>query len=57
VSRRRLDSVDFDPDAVDEDGLPVVYNEEKIAAFWGKKPTELLGRWTRATAIAGGSHA
>lgn len=55
VSRRRMDDAGFDPDAVDEDGLPLVYNEERIAAFWGSRPTELLGRWTRFTAIAGDS--
>ena len=31
VSRRRLDDADFDPNAVDEDGLPLVYNEQRIA--------------------------
>jgi hypothetical protein len=44
VSRRRLDDEDFDPDAVDEEGLPLVYNEERIAAFWGTRPGELAGR-------------
>jgi hypothetical protein len=49
-----MDAADFDPDAVDEDGLPLVYNEEKIAKFWSGRPGELLGRWTKFTAIAGG---
>lgn len=49
VSRRRLDDDDFDPDAVDEDGLPLVYNEERIAAFWKDKPGELAGRWVLCT--------
>jgi hypothetical protein len=47
VSRRRLDDEDFDPNAVDEDGLPLVYNEQRIANFWGKRPGELAGRWTK----------
>jgi hypothetical protein len=53
VSRRRLDAEDFDPDAVDEEGLPLVYNEARIAAFWSKRPGELAGRWTRFAAISG----
>ncbi|WIA08193.1 hypothetical protein OEZ85_007646 [Tetradesmus obliquus] len=52
VSRRRLDAADFDPDAVDEEGLPLVYNEARIAAFWGKRPGELASRWTRFAAIS-----
>lgn len=52
VSRRRLDAPDFDPDAVDEEGLPLVYNEARIAAFWGKRPGELASRWTRFAAIS-----
>jgi hypothetical protein len=47
VSRRRLDDEDFDPDAVDEDGLPLVYNEQRIASYWGRRPGELAGRWTK----------
>jgi hypothetical protein len=50
VSRRRLDDADFDPDAVDEEGLPLVYNEERIAAFWGTRPGELAGRCACARA-------
>jgi hypothetical protein len=53
VSRRRLDADDFDPDAVDEEGLPLVYNEARIAAFWSKRPGELASRWTRFAAISG----
>lgn len=30
-----------------------VYNEAKIADYWGSRPGELLGRWTRFTAISG----
>lgn len=40
MSRRRLDQADFDPYEVDEDGLPLVYNEQRIAAFWKGKPGE-----------------
>ena len=47
-----MDQTDFDPDAVDEEGLPLVYNEKSIASFWGSRPGELLGRWTRFTAIS-----
>eukprot|EP00882_Tetradesmus_deserticola_P012006 GHRQ01012707.1.p1 GENE.GHRQ01012707.1~~GHRQ01012707.1.p1 ORF type:complete len:132 (+),score=35.89 GHRQ01012707.1:283-678(+) len=53
VSRRRLDDADFDAEAVDEEGLPLVYNEARIAAFWGRRPGELAGRWTRFAAISG----
>eukprot|EP00879_Flechtneria_rotunda_P018081 GHRR01018954.1.p1 GENE.GHRR01018954.1~~GHRR01018954.1.p1 ORF type:complete len:193 (+),score=54.96 GHRR01018954.1:1089-1667(+) len=53
VSRRRLDASDFDPNAVDEEGLPLVYNEARIAAFWSKRPGELASRWTRFAAIIG----
>ncbi|KAG2430848.1 hypothetical protein HXX76_009822 [Chlamydomonas incerta] len=52
VSRRRLDAEDFDPDEVDEDGLPLVYNEERIAAYWGGRPGELTGRWTKFAAVS-----
>ena len=30
VSRRRMDDADFNPDAVDADGLPLVYNEVRL---------------------------
>ncbi|GFR44520.1 hypothetical protein Agub_g5787, partial [Astrephomene gubernaculifera] len=52
VSRRRLDSADFDPDAVDGEGLPLVYNEARIAAYWGGRPGELAGRWTQFAAVS-----
>jgi hypothetical protein len=35
-------------------GLPLVYNEQRIASFWGKRPGELTSRWTRFAAISGG---
>jgi len=47
-----MDAEDFDPNAVDSDGLPLVYNEGRIASYWGSRPGELLGRWTRFTAIS-----
>jgi len=53
VSRRRMDDAGFDSDAVDADGLPLVYNEQRIADYWKGKPGELLKRWTRFTAISG----
>jgi aarF domain-containing kinase len=52
VSRRRMDAADFDPDEVDEDGLPLVYNEERIAQFWSKRPGELASRWGNFAAIS-----
>jgi hypothetical protein len=52
VSRRRMDAADFDPDAVDEEGLPLVYNEARISEFWSTRPGELVGRWTRFTAVS-----
>ncbi|GAX80969.1 hypothetical protein CEUSTIGMA_g8404.t1 [Chlamydomonas eustigma] len=52
VSRRRMDAADFDPDAVDEEGLPLVYNEKRIANFWGNRPGEMVGRWGRFTAVS-----
>ena len=33
-----MDHPDFDPYEVDADGLPLVYNEERIAGFWKGKP-------------------
>ncbi len=53
VSRRRMDAADFDPDEVDEDGLPLVYNEESIAAYWRGRPGELASRWTMFASISG----
>lgn len=41
VSRRRLDQPDFDPYEVDEDGLPLVYNEQRISSFWKGKPGDI----------------
>eukprot|EP00798_Chlamydomonas_sp_ICE-L_P020473 gene20473-27261_t len=52
VSRRRMDKGDFDPDAVDDEGLPLVYNEEKLSAFWSNRPGELASRFTRFTSIS-----
>ncbi len=33
MSRRRMDDASFDPDAVDADGLPLVYNEVRLAGL------------------------
>ena len=52
VSRRRLDAADFDPNEVDEEGLPLVYNEEAIAAFWRGRPGELTTRWAKFAGIS-----
>ncbi len=48
-----MDSADFDADEVDEDGLPLVYNEQRIASFWKGRPGELASRWARFGAVAG----
>jgi len=53
VSRRRLDDDDFDPDAVDDEGLPLVYNEQRIAAFWSTRPGELAGRCVGCCLVVG----
>jgi hypothetical protein len=52
VSRRRMDDASFDPDAVDDEGLPIVYNEARIADFWRTRPGELAARWTKFFGIA-----
>eukprot|EP00798_Chlamydomonas_sp_ICE-L_P018062 gene18062-24485_t len=52
VSRRRMDQQSFDPNATDEEGLPLVYNEEKISQFWGKQPGQLASRFSRFAGIA-----
>jgi aarF domain-containing kinase len=52
VSRRRMDEADFDPDEVDEEGLPLVYNEERISAFWSARLGELASRWASFAAIS-----
>ena len=52
VSRRRLDEADFDPDEVDVEGLPLVYNEDKINSYWRGRLGELAGRWASFAGIA-----
>ncbi|KAK9915022.1 hypothetical protein WJX75_003712 [Coccomyxa subellipsoidea] len=53
VSRRRMtDDVGFDPDEVDEEGLPLVYNEAKITEFWRLRWGELASRWTTFAGIS-----
>lgn len=47
VSRQRMKQDGFDANAVDSEGLPLVYNEELIASFWKDRPGELASRWTR----------
>lgn len=53
VSRRRMDEADFDPNETDSEGLPMVYNETKIAEFWKNRPGELATRWAKFGAISG----
>lgn len=55
VSRRRMDEADFDPDETDSEGLPLVYNEAKIAEFWRSRPRELATRWAKFGRISGAS--
>ena len=47
-----MDAVDFDPDEVDEEGLPLVYNEDRINAFWSARLGELAGRWATFAGIS-----
>jgi len=47
-----MDAVDFDPDEVDEEGLPLVYNEDRINAFWSARLGELAGRWATFARIS-----
>ena len=37
---------------MDDEGLPLVYNEKRIAAFWSGRPGELTSRWTNFVAVA-----
>lgn len=52
MSRRRLDAADFNVEQVDAEGLPLVYNEAAIAAFWRRRPGDLAGRWAKFAAIS-----
>jgi hypothetical protein len=47
-----LDDADFDPTAVDDEGLPVVYDEVAIAQFWSTRPGELATRWAKFAAVS-----
>jgi hypothetical protein len=56
VSRRRMDQADFDPNEVDEDGLPLVYNEERIAQVGTHAPGPgpvAAGDWQHRAAAPG----
>lgn len=48
-----MDEDDFDPDETDSEGLPLVYNEAKIADFWRSRPGELASRWAKFGRISG----
>jgi len=52
VSRQRMRMSDFDPNATDDEGLPLVYNEDRIAEFWKQRPGELAERWKRFAGIS-----
>lgn len=43
---------EIDLNAVDEDGLPLVYSVNRIATFWNDKPVELAQRWSRFLRIS-----
>eukprot|EP00439_Symbiodinium_sp_Y106_P004801 s5089_g1.t1 len=45
-------AADSDVNAVDADGLPLVYSVERIAQFWDTKPGELADRWSRFLRIS-----
>mmetsp|Transcript_97166 Transcript_97166/g.245055 ORF Transcript_97166/g.245055 Transcript_97166/m.245055 type:complete len:865 (-) Transcript_97166:164-2758(-) len=46
VSQQAAEQGDEDPNAVDGDGLPLVYSVERIARFWDTQPGELAQRWS-----------
>lgn len=48
-----MDEAGFDPEAVDEEGLPLVYNEQRIAEYWAGRRAVLLSRWTSFASISG----
>lgn len=52
VSKQVVLEAGNDPTAVDEDGLPLVYSVERIAAFWDTKPGDLAERWSRFLRIS-----
>ncbi len=54
VSRRRMDDPTFDSDAVDEEGLPIVYNEQRIAEYceWRRAELTLWG-WGQGWQVQG----
>jgi len=41
-----------DPNATDEDGLPLVYSVGRIASYWDTRPSELAERWSRFLRIS-----
>jgi len=46
VSQQSASLGGVNPDAVDEEGLPLVYSVERIERFWNDKPQELAARWS-----------
>lgn len=52
VSQQTAEDGLQDPNAVDEDGLPLVYSVDRIAKFWNTKPGELTERWSRFLRIS-----
>lgn len=52
VSQQAAQQGDEDAEAVDKDGLPLVYSVQRIAKFWDTKPGELASRWSRFLRIS-----
>lgn len=52
VSQQAAERGDEDPNATDEDGLPLVYSVERIAGYWNTRPSELAERWSRFLRIS-----
>eukprot|EP00929_Paragymnodinium_shiwhaense_P005316 TRINITY_DN10708_c0_g1_i1.p1 TRINITY_DN10708_c0_g1~~TRINITY_DN10708_c0_g1_i1.p1 ORF type:complete len:857 (+),score=157.37 TRINITY_DN10708_c0_g1_i1:101-2671(+) len=52
VSQQAAATGDEDPNAVDSDGLPLVYSVDRIASFWDTRPGELAERWSRFLRIS-----
>ncbi|CAJ1368415.1 unnamed protein product [Effrenium voratum] len=52
VSQQAADAGLDEPNAVDEEGLPLVYSVDRIAKFWDTKPGELADRWSRFLRIS-----
>jgi len=54
VSRQVMEGEDAEAmcDAVDSDGLPLIFSVSKLNEFWGRYPGELTGRWAEFLGVA-----